>query len=47
MLQVGQVWVGPGFVSMSPESKSSKGRNAGDRSLPLREKTVLWVYGVL
>ena len=38
LLQVGQVEVGPEMVSMSPETKSNMGSNAGDRSLPIREK---------
>ena len=37
--QVGHGYEGPGFVSMSPESR---GRNAGDQSLPISEKKNVW-----
>ena len=47
LVQVGHGYVGLGLVSMSPDSRSSRGRNAGDRSLPLNKKVCgCWCSGV-
>ena len=43
-LQVGHLYVGPGFVSMSPQSMRSRGRKAGEFLLPFSEKTALGVW---
>ena len=37
----------PGLVSRSQESMSNVGRNAGDRSFPIRETRVSVVNGVM
>ena len=42
-LQVGHLYVGPGLVSMSPQSVRSRGRKASQPLLPSNEKTALGV----
>ena len=44
--QLGHIYIvcgGPGFVSMSPASVSSRGMTAGEFSLPINEKKKIFV----